>query len=66
MSLWMQTLLVFGVLLLIMGYFQYRRTHDIIAVIQEMFRPTYLIPAVIGTVAFLVLKVVASLLDKVL
>ncbi len=66
MSLWLQALLVFSVLILIMGYFQYRRSHDIISVIQEMFRPSYLVPAIIGTVAFLILKVVASVLDKVL
>lgn len=62
----MQTLLVFGVLLLIMGYFQYRRSHDVVAIIQEMFRPGYLIPAAIGAIAYLILKVVASVLDGVL
>ena len=66
MSLWMQTLLVFGVLLLIMGYFQYRRSHDVVAIIQEMFRPSYLIPAAIGAIAYLILKVVASVFDGVL
>jgi hypothetical protein len=62
----MQTLLVFGILLLIMGYFQYRRSRDVVAIIQEMFRPAYLVPAAIGAVAYLVVKVVASVLDKVL
>ena len=62
----MQTLLVFGVLLLIMGYFQYRRSHDVVAIIQEMFRPSYLIPAAIGAIAYLILKVVASVFDGVL
>lgn len=66
MSLWAQALIVFGVLLLVMGYFQYRRTPDVIAIAQEMFRPTYLLPAAIGAVVYLVLKFVLSVLDGVL
>ena len=66
MSLWAQTLLAFAVLLLIMGYFQYRRSRDVISIVQEMFRPNYLVPAAIGALAYLVIKVVVSLLDKVL
>ena len=31
-----------------------------------MFRPNYLVPAAIGALAYLVIKVVVSLLDKVL
>ena len=66
MSLWAQTLLAFAVLLLIMGYFQYRRSRDVISIVQEMFGPNYLVPAAIGALAYLVIKVVVSVLDKVL
>lgn len=65
-NIWIQTLMVFGALLLILGYFQYRRSHDIISVVQEMFRPSYLVPPAIGAVAYLIIKLVISALDKVL
>lgn len=66
MSLWGQALIVFGVLLLIMGFFQYRRSPDVIAIAQEMFRPSYLVPALIGAIAYVIIKVIVSLFDAVL
>jgi hypothetical protein len=56
MSLLAQTVLVFGLMLLILGYFQYRRNPDVVAIGQEMLRPSYLLPAAIIALAYLVIK----------
>jgi hypothetical protein len=66
MSLIAQGVLVFGLMLLIMGYFQYRRSHDIISITQEMFRPSYLMPAVIVTLAYIVIRVILTVFNGVL
>ena len=66
MNLFAQTLLAFGVTLLVLGYFQYRRKADVVSIVQEMFRPQYLLPAAAVALGYLVLKVVFSLLGKVL
>jgi hypothetical protein len=64
MNIFVQSLLVFGVMLLVLGYFQFLRSGDIISIVQEMFRPQYLVPAALVAVAYLILKAVFSLLNK--
>lgn len=66
MSLWYQTLLVFGLALLVLGYFQYRRSGDVLKVGQELARPSYWVPAIIIAVAYVVLKLLFSGLAKIL
>ena len=66
MNLFYQALVVFALMLLILGYFQYRRRPDVIAIAQEMFRPSYLVPAAIIAVAYVVLKIILTALNGVL
>lgn len=66
MSLLYQALLVFGLTLLVLGYFQYRRRPDVVHIAQEMFRPGYLVPAAIIAVAYIILKLTVGALAGIL
>lgn len=66
LNLFEQGLLVFAFMLLILGYFQYRRSHDVIAIVQEMFRWQYLGPAFIVAVVYMILKVILGALNGVI
>lgn len=66
MSLLYQALLVFGLMLLILGYFQYRRSRDVVAIVQEMFRPSYLVPAAIIALAYVLIKTVITIFSGIL
>lgn len=66
-SIWYQALMVFGLIILIMGFFQYRkRQGDVIEVGREMARPSYWGSAILIAAAYVVLKVVFGFLGKVL
>ncbi len=60
MNIWIESLLVFAAILLILGYFQYRKSPDVISIAQEMFRPAYLVPAVISAIVYFIVKLVLS------
>ncbi len=66
MSLFYQALVVFAAMILIMGYFQYRRGPDVITIAQEMFRPQYLVPAIIITICYVIIKVILTAFDGVI
>lgn len=66
MSLFGQAIVVFLFMLLILGFFQYRRSHDVIAVVQEMFRPSYLFPAAIIAVVYVIIKVILTIFNGVI
>lgn len=59
MTIWFQTFLAFATLTLIVGYFQYRRSRDIITVTQELLQPARLIPIIIGTIVFFIVRLIA-------
>jgi hypothetical protein len=66
MNIFLQSLLAAFIAILVLGYFQFRRTGDIVSVVQELFRPQYLVPAALVGIAYLILRVVFSGLDQVL
>ena len=66
MSLFGQAIVVFLFMLLILGFFQYRRSHDVIAIVQEMFRPSYLFPAAIIAVVYVIIKVILTIFNGVI
>lgn len=66
MNIWIETLLVFVSILLILGYFQYRKNPDVIAIGQEMLRPAYLAPALLSALIYFIVKLVFTGLDTIL
>jgi hypothetical protein len=66
MNLFYQALLVFAGTLIVLGYFQFRRNADIIAIVQEMARPMYLVPAVVIAICYVILRIVLGALNGVL
>ena len=66
MSLFGQAIVVFLFMPLILGFFQYRRSHDVIAIVQEMFRPSYLFPAAIIAVVYVIIKVILTIFNGVI
>jgi hypothetical protein len=66
MSLWYQALLVFGGTLVVMGYFQYRRNGDIVAIVQEMARWSYLGTALIITICYVIIYLIVSVFNGIL
>ena len=66
MNLFYQALLVFGGTLVFLGYFQYRRSGDIVAIVQEMARPMYLVPAIVIALCYVIIRLVIGGLNGIL
>jgi hypothetical protein len=65
MNIFVQALMAMGVAALVIGYFQFRRTGDILDVFQEVFRAQYLLPLIGVGIAYIIIKGLFSLLGVI-